>query len=156
MEPLRLTFTIEPFVAGHPGPHVEAGIAAVSAEGLEVEMGPFDNVAVGDEDRIVRAVASLVRQSVASGATRLAIQVARPTDEAPTTHLHGALDRLLKSVAHELGGPLTRLSREEKQRAVRLLDERGAFRMRRSVDQVADALGVSRITVYNYLNLPRF
>ena len=43
-------------------------------------------------------------------------------------------------------------SREEKQRAVRLLDERGAFTLRRAVEQVADAMGVSRITVYNYLN----
>ena len=155
MEPLRLTFTIEPFKAGQPGPHVAAGIAAVEAEGLAVEMGPFDNVAVGDEASVVRAVATLVEQSVAAGATRLAIQVSRSTD-VPTTHLHGALDRLLNAVAHELGGPLDTLSREQKQRAVRLLDERGAFRMRRSVDQVADALGVSRITVYNYLNLPRF
>ena len=44
------------------------------------------------------------------------------------------------------------LGREDKQRAVRLLDERGAFTLRRAVEQVADAMGVSRITVYNYLN----
>ena len=36
--------------------------------------------------------------------------------------------------------------------AVRLLDERGAFILRRAVEEVADAMGVSRITVYNYLN----
>jgi predicted transcriptional regulator YheO len=35
---------------------------------------------------------------------------------------------------------------------VRLLDERGAFQLRKSIEDVADALGVSRITVYNYLN----
>ena len=66
--------------------------------------------------------------------------------------LHGALDRLIDGVEAELGGPLPSLSREDKQRAVRLLDERGAFTLRRSVEQVADAMGVSRITVYNYLN----
>ena len=33
-----------------------------------------------------------------------------------------------------------------------LLDERGAFTLRRAVEDVADAMGVSRITVYNYLN----
>ncbi|MFM7963760.1 MAG: helix-turn-helix domain-containing protein, partial [Actinomycetota bacterium] len=44
------------------------------------------------------------------------------------------------------------LSRAEKQRAIRLLDERGAFILRRAVEDVADAMGVSRITVYNYLN----
>jgi len=66
--------------------------------------------------------------------------------------LHGALDRLIDTVEAELGGRLPDLGREEKQRAVRLLDERGAFTLRRAVEQVADALGVSRITVYNYLN----
>ena len=66
--------------------------------------------------------------------------------------LHGALDRLIDTVEAELGGPLPTLSREDKQRAVRLLDERGAFILRRAVEDVADAMGVSRITVYNYLN----
>ena len=66
--------------------------------------------------------------------------------------LHGALDRLIDSVETELGGPLPSLSREAKQRAVRLLDERGAFILRRAVEDVADAMGVSRITIYNYLN----
>ena len=66
--------------------------------------------------------------------------------------LHGALDRLIEQVERELGGPLPSLSREDKQRAIRLLDERGAFILRRAVEDVADAMGVSRITVYNYLN----
>ena len=66
--------------------------------------------------------------------------------------LHGALDRLIDAVEAELGGRLPMLSREDKQRAVRLLDERGAFNLRRAVEDVADAMGVSRITVYNYLN----
>ena len=66
--------------------------------------------------------------------------------------LHGALHRLIDAVETELGGPLPSLSREDKQRAVRLLDARGAFTLRRAVEDVADAMGVSRITVYNYLN----
>ena len=66
--------------------------------------------------------------------------------------LHGALDRLIDAVEAELGGRLPMLSREDKQRAVRLLDDRGAFILRRAVEDVADAMGVSRITVYNYLN----
>jgi len=66
--------------------------------------------------------------------------------------LHGAMDRLIDSVERELGGKLAFLSRAEKQRAIRLLDERGAFILRRAVEDVADAMGVSRITVYNYLN----
>ena len=68
---------------------------------------------------------------------------------APVT---GALDRAIESVERELGARLAQMSREDKQRAIRLLDERGAFTLRRAVEDVADVMGVSRITVYNYLN----
>jgi len=66
--------------------------------------------------------------------------------------VHGTLDRLISAVEAELGGRLAGLSREAKQEAVRRLEGRGAFQLRKAVDQVADALGVSRFTVYNYLN----
>jgi hypothetical protein len=60
----------------------------------------------------------------------------------------------LGTVERELGRPLADLDREDKQRAVKLLNERGAFHLRRSVEQVAEVMGVSRFTVYNYLNRP--
>ena len=66
--------------------------------------------------------------------------------------LHGALDRLIEQVEKELGSPLPNLSRNDKPVAVKMLDQRGAFILRRAVEDVADAMGVSRITVYNYLN----
>jgi hypothetical protein len=66
--------------------------------------------------------------------------------------LYGALDRLIRQVETDLGAPLEELSRTDKQLAVKLLDQRGAFILRRAVEDVADAMGVSRITVYNYLN----
>ena len=50
---------------------------------------------------------------------------------------HGLLDRLIASVERDIGGKLSDLGREDKQRAVRLLDERGAFELRRSIDDVA-------------------
>ena len=66
--------------------------------------------------------------------------------------LQGALERLIEQVEKELGARLPDLSRNDKQLAVKLLDQRGAFTLRRAVEDVADAMGVSRITVYNYLN----
>jgi predicted transcriptional regulator YheO len=94
-----------------------------------------------------------VQAALDQGATRLAVQLGGLS--LPDNGLHGALARMIEQVEVELGGQLPDLSREDKQRAVRLLDERGAFLLRRSVDEVADALGVSRITVYNYLNAVR-
>ncbi len=66
--------------------------------------------------------------------------------------LQGSLRRLMLAVERELGQPFHELNREQKQAAVRLLNERGAFLLRRSVEAVADAFGASRITIYNYLN----
>ena len=64
----------------------------------------------------------------------------------------GGLEVHVAAVERELGQPLGELSREGKQRAVKLLADRGAFRLRKSVEEVAALLGVSRFTVYNYLN----
>lgn len=69
--------------------------------------------------------------------------------------LADALDNLIERIEKELGAPLTDLDRTGKQIAVRLLDERGAFLLRRSIEDIADVMGVSRITIYNYLNAIR-
>ena len=76
----------------------------------------------------------------------------RPVLAVRLAHLDGALDRLIAGVELDLGSPADQLSREQKQRAVGLLHERGAFTLRRSVEQIAEVLGVSRFTVYNYLD----
>jgi hypothetical protein len=62
------------------------------------------------------------------------------------------LSRLIAGVEAEMGGRLVDMTREQKQVAVARLNERGAFRYRKAVEDIADALGVSRFTVYNYLN----
>jgi len=66
--------------------------------------------------------------------------------------LHGALQRMLANIEREEGCPLDKLSREDKQRVVRQLEQAGAFTIRKAVEEVADALGASRFTIYNYLN----
>lgn len=66
--------------------------------------------------------------------------------------IHGSLDRLIAVVEAELGGPLPSLDRPAKQQAIRRLDDLGAFVLRRAVEDIAVALGISRITVYSYLN----
>ena len=78
--------------------------------------------------------------------------VVETTVEAEPADLSDGLARLIADVERELGGRLAEQPRAGKQRAVRLLEERGAFEMRRSAETVAEALGVTRFTVYNYLN----
>ncbi len=66
--------------------------------------------------------------------------------------LHGALGRLLVAVEREIGSELSQMDRADKQTAVRRLDEQGAFLLRGAVDDVANRMGVSRVTLYTYLN----
>jgi hypothetical protein len=89
---------------------------------------------------------------------RTLFHVRLPTAAAPVqeggegTDLSDGLARLIAEIEGELGGSLSTLSRAEKQHAVRLLEERGAFEMRRSAETVGEALGLTRFTIYNYLN----
>ncbi|MFJ9737669.1 helix-turn-helix domain-containing protein [Streptomyces sp. NPDC101166] len=66
--------------------------------------------------------------------------------------LADSLDRILAALERERGMPLAELDRKAKQEVVRILEARGAFSVRHGVETVAAALGVSRFTVYNYLN----
>ncbi|MDH6128449.1 helix-turn-helix domain-containing protein [Kitasatospora sp. GP82] len=100
----------------------------------------------------------------AVGATQVELDQARPDDvvlewegvpavAVRLPHLSSALDRLLAEMTRQFDGrALADLDRWEKQRVVALLEERGAFTVRHGVETVASALGVSRFTVYNYLN----
>ncbi|MGW1839758.1 helix-turn-helix domain-containing protein [Streptomyces sp. NPDC002067] len=67
-------------------------------------------------------------------------------------HLAESLDHLLAELERRHGVPLADLDRKTKQSVVRILEARGAFSVRHGVETVAGALGVSRFTVYNYLN----
>ncbi len=69
--------------------------------------------------------------------------------------LSGALDRLVSHVESELGGDLASLGRVEKQAAVRMLEQAGAFQLRKAIEDIAERMGVSRITIYSYLNAIR-
>ncbi|MEU3145844.1 MULTISPECIES: helix-turn-helix domain-containing protein [unclassified Streptomyces] len=66
--------------------------------------------------------------------------------------LADSLDHLLAALERRHGRPLADLDRRTKQEIVRSLEARGAFAVRHGVETVAGALGVSRFTVYNYLN----
>lgn len=67
-------------------------------------------------------------------------------------HLSDSLDHILAELQRRHGMPLAELDRKTKQSVVRILESRGAFSVRHGVETVAGALGVSRFTVYNYLN----
>jgi uncharacterized protein YqgV (UPF0045/DUF77 family) len=72
---LRVEFTVEPFVEGDPGAHVDAALDGVRAAGLTPDMGPFSTVAEGTENQVADAIAGAVRAAFEAGASRLSFQV---------------------------------------------------------------------------------
>jgi uncharacterized protein YqgV (UPF0045/DUF77 family) len=161
---VRAEFTTEPFHGEDEQlpAHVSAPADALRQAGLSPDLGPLGTSVAGAAEVVVPALAQALGSALASGATRITLTVtdadAYPgaAGRAPaSTDLTDGLARLIAAVEDELGGGLSSLPRPEKQHAVRLLEERGAFEMRRSVDTVAEALGVTRFTVYNYLNAVR-
>ena len=75
---LRLEYTVEPFVAGAPGPHVHAALDAAGETGLDVEFGPFGTTVAGADDAVISAAGRVVRAAIDAGATRVSLQVVRP------------------------------------------------------------------------------
>jgi hypothetical protein len=76
----------------------------------------------------------------------------RPIGYVRGSELHGALDRSIEAVERDVGAELSQMTRAQKQIAVRTLDEQGVFLLRGAVDQVSKSMGVSRVTLYSYLN----
>lgn len=114
-------------------------------------------------DEFVRALRPVIE---ALGATIIPERSTRPGDlpvdwmgatvtYVRTAELHSALGRMVAGIERELGSNLGALSRADKQAAVRRLDEQGAFLLRGAVDDVAHKMGVSRVTLYSYLNAIR-
>ena len=77
----ELEFTVEPFVEGHPGPHVTAAVEAATAAGADVDFGPFGSSCRVGDDAMPDLVASIARAAFANGATHVTLHLARVDDE---------------------------------------------------------------------------
>jgi uncharacterized protein YqgV (UPF0045/DUF77 family) len=76
----RVEFTIEPFIEGHPGPHVTEPIAAVRALGVEIELGPFGTGCSVDDTVAPDVVAAVVKAAFEHGASHVNIDVSNEPD----------------------------------------------------------------------------
>jgi len=145
-------FLVEPFVEGAPGRHVTAAVEAFRDHDLPVDLGPFASTSSGGLEAISDAIADMIRSAMRNGACSVQIRVAATVEELPGPTLHDALGDILRMAEREIGTAAAQWNRSEKQRVVRMFDERGAFLLRGAVDDIAEIMGVSRITIYNYLN----
>lgn len=61
------------------------------------------------------------------------------------------LNDLVRDAIDRAGKPVPHMTKDDKIQVVKHLDEKGAFLIKGALDQIAAMLGVSRYTVYNYL-----
>ena len=62
------------------------------------------------------------------------------------------LETMLRQSVELIGKPMSQMSKADRLRVVQILDEAGAFELRKAVPAVAGYLGVTRFTIHNYLN----
>ncbi|GAB6137954.1 helix-turn-helix transcriptional regulator [Halanaerobaculum tunisiense] len=61
------------------------------------------------------------------------------------------LNNIIKKAKAQVDKPAPFMEKEDKLKVIEYLDKRGAFTIKGSVETVAEDLGVSRYTIYNYL-----
>lgn len=82
----------------------------------------------------------------------------RNTDEVSEVFVQDVnelLDFLLQQCLNEIGKPVAHMSREDKQRAIRFLDSKGAFLIKKAGDKVCSYFDISKFTLYSYLDEAR-
>ncbi|MFC1414461.1 thiamine-binding protein [Streptacidiphilus sp. N1-12] len=72
---LKVEFTTEPFALDGFPDHAKAARRAVDQAGLTVDVGPFGTSAEGMAADALAAVARLLEDALANGATRISVQV---------------------------------------------------------------------------------
>jgi predicted transcriptional regulator YheO len=93
-------------------------------------------------------------QRVLSGLTavgRLGGGAATESDEIFAGDIRDVVAGMVTQILAEMGKNPSAMSREEKMEVVKRLEERGAFLVKRSAEQVAEALDLSRYTIFAYL-----
>ena len=74
------------------------------------------------------------------------------TKEPIAVNIGDLLDELITQSVQHIGKPVTLMSKEDKVQGVRLLNEAGAFLMTKSGPKVCQFLGISKYTLYSYLD----
>ncbi|MGG3448891.1 helix-turn-helix transcriptional regulator [Domibacillus aminovorans] len=82
-------------------------------------------------------------------------QIDRTMNESYAKNIEEVFENLIENTLIDIHVPIDKMSREDKIYFVNQLDEKGAFLIQGSVDRITEVLGVSKQTIYNYLEESR-
>ena len=113
-------------------------------------------VYIRDESGKVAAIFSINHDitalSVAAASlTELTAPATACEPERITPHVGELLDELLWKSTELIGKPVSLMNKDDKQRAIRYLNSKGALLITKSGDKIAKYFGISKFTLYSYL-----
>lgn len=79
----------------------------------------------------------------------------REEPEVIPTNVQELLDILIEESCALVGKPVSIMNKDDKTRAIQYLESKGAFLIKKSGDRVSEHFGISKYTLYNYLDVPR-
>ena len=81
----------------------------------------------------------------------LALDAGSEVSETLSDDIQRTIHGILREAVDELGAETPIMSKDDKIDLIARLDEKGAFQVKRAVPLIAEELGLSRSTIYNYL-----
>jgi len=82
-----------------------------------------------------------------------ALETNKPAEETHTdNNVEDVLSQLIEDAIRSTGKSAADFTRDDKIAVISYLDARGAFLIRYSMEKVASLLGISKFSIYNYLN----
>ena len=81
----------------------------------------------------------------------LALETGSDVSETLSDDIHWTIHTIMREAVNEIGAELPIMSKEDKIDLIARLDEKGAFQVKKAVPLIAEELGLSRSTIYNYL-----
>lgn len=103
------------------------------------------NIDVSELVQAQRTLANLTTVGRAGG------DAAPERDEIFAGDIRDVVSGMVTKILNEMGKMPASMTREEKMEVVRRLEDRGAFLVKRSAEQIAEALDLSRYTIFSYL-----
>lgn len=82
----------------------------------------------------------------------ISVEESQPAEPEKIININDVLDELIQQSVALVGKPAALMTKDEKIRAIRFLSENGAFLVTRSGDKIAKYFGISKYTLYSYLD----
>ncbi len=97
--------------------------------------------------------ALLMMENAINGLVRTAEADLGKEERITVLNVNDLLDDLIEQSVALVGKPVALMNKDDKVRAIRFLNEHGAFLVTKSGDKVAKYFGISKYTLYSYIDL---